>query len=102
MFSMHIIQILILGLLISLASSVRAQISSNMDALSPNMVMPLDEDMPVGPYQQPEWTTARRFPTTRVYLQQLPWQVGVEQWVKAQWPRGENGNYLFQEEVEVG
>ena len=63
---------------------------------------PVAEAAPVGPYNQPEWTTARRFPTTRVYLQQTPGSVGVEQWVKAQYPRGEAPNYLFQEEVEVG
>lgn len=62
----------------------------------------LFEETPVGAYNQPEWTTARRFPTTRVYLQQPPWGVGSEQWVKAQFPRGEAPNYLFQEEVEVG
>ncbi|MEI6085759.1 MAG: hypothetical protein WCS70_15855 [Verrucomicrobiota bacterium] len=60
------------------------------------------EAQPVGPYNQPEWTTARRFPNTRVYLQQQPWGFGVEQWVKAQWPRGEAANYLFQEEMEIG
>ena len=60
------------------------------------------EEQPVGPYDQPEWTTARRFPTTRVYLQQTPWSVGVEQWWKGQWPRGEGSNHLFQEEVELG
>ena len=65
-------------------------------------VEPLAEAAPVGPYNQPEWTTARRFPTTRVYLQQMPGEVGVEQWVKSQWPRGEAPNYLFQEEVEIG
>jgi len=63
---------------------------------------PVAEAAPVGPYNQPEWTTARRFPTTRVYLQQTPWDVGVEQWVKAQYPRGEAPNYLFEEEVELG
>jgi hypothetical protein len=62
----------------------------------------LQEEQLIGPYQQPEWTTERRFPTTRVYLQQPPWGVGVEQWVKAQYPRGEAGNYLFQEEIEIG
>lgn len=62
----------------------------------------LQEEQPVGPYQQPEWTTKRRFPTTRVYLQQTPWSIGVEQWVKMQFPRGESPNYLFQEEIEIG
>ena len=64
--------------------------------------VPLVEAVPVGPFQQPEWTTARRFPTTRIYLQQTPWDVGVEQWVKSQWPRGEAPNYLFEEEIELG
>ncbi len=63
---------------------------------------PLREEGLVGPYQQPEWTTARRFTSTRIYLQQQPWEVSVEQWVKAQWNRHESGNFLFQEEVEVG
>lgn len=62
----------------------------------------LRENAPVGPYNQPEWTTERRFPTTRVYLQQPPWGFGLEQWVKAQYPRGEAPNYLFQEEAEMG
>lgn len=62
----------------------------------------LKEEAAVGPYQQPDWTTARRFPTTRVYLQQPPWGIGAEQWVKAQSPRGAAPNYLFQEEVEIG
>ena len=65
-------------------------------------VEPLAEAAPVGPYNQPEWTTARRFPTTRVYLQQMPGEVGVEQWVKSQWPRGSGPNYSFEEEVEIG
>jgi len=42
-------------------------------------IEPVTEAAPVGPYNQPEWTTARRFPTTRVYLQQRPGEVGVEQ-----------------------
>lgn len=32
----------------------------------------LTEEQPVGPYNQPEWTTHRRFPSTRVYLQTKP------------------------------
>lgn len=63
---------------------------------------PLREEQPVGPYQQPDWTTQRRFATTRVYLQQMPGGVGVEQWMKAQWPRSAGPNFQFQEEVEMG
>lgn len=64
--------------------------------------MRFQEEQPVGPYQQPEWTTARRFPTTRVYLQQQPGEFGIEQWVKAQWPRGGPPSFGLQEEIEFG
>src|SRR5262245_2859662 len=37
----------------------------------------------VGPYKAPEWTTARRFPTTRVYIQRAPGEVAFEQWWRA-------------------
>lgn len=62
----------------------------------------LTEELPVGPYQQPAWTTARRFSTTRVYLQQPPWGVGVEQWWRGRFLRGGDSKHLFQEEVEIG
>ena len=61
----------------------------------------LEEELKVGDYQQPEWTTQRRFLTTRAYVLS-PWQVEFEQWWKGQWPRGESRNDLFQEELEVG
>jgi hypothetical protein len=62
----------------------------------------LEESSPVGPYQQPEWTTERRFPSTRVYLQQMPWNVGVEQWVRGRYFRDGEAETRFQEEVEIG
>jgi hypothetical protein len=40
----------------------------------------LREEAPVGEYRQPEWTTFRRFPSTRVYLQTPPGGVQFEQW----------------------
>ncbi len=64
---------------------------------------PLKEEAAVGPYDQPEWTTERRFPTTRVYLQQTPWNVGVEQWVRTFWNDGDAGtHHRFYEEFELG
>ena len=82
------------------AAAIRADDSA---ARLPEIVVsPLREEQPVGAYEQPEWTTERRFPTTRVYLQETPGDVGVEQWVKAQWPRDEKANFLFQEEGELG
>lgn len=62
----------------------------------------LKEEQPVGPYNQPEWTTARRFAGTRVYLQKLPWEMGVEQWVRFRhYPDGSTQT-RFQEEYEIG
>ena len=40
----------------------------------------LRENDPADETGRPEWTSHRRFTTTRVYLQQAPWEVGVEQW----------------------
>jgi hypothetical protein len=62
----------------------------------------LKEEQPVGPYQQPEWTTERRFPGTRVYLQQVPWGTGFEQWVRM--TRNHDGTMetRMQEEFEIG
>jgi hypothetical protein len=42
----------------------------------------LREERPVGEYDQPQWTTFRRFPSTRVYLQTPPGGVQFEQWVQ--------------------
>lgn len=63
---------------------------------------PITEEMPVGPYGQPEWTTQRRFSTTRVYLQKMPWEAGVEQWWRGRFYRDGTAKHLFQEEIEIG
>ncbi|HLH55426.1 MAG TPA: hypothetical protein VKY92_17625 [Verrucomicrobiae bacterium] len=60
------------------------------------------EEKAVGPYAQPEWTTARRFPGTRVYLQQTPWNTGFEQWVRLRDFRDGTAETRFQEEFELG
>jgi hypothetical protein len=62
----------------------------------------LKEEQYVGPYNQPEWTTARRFAGTRVYLQQQPWGMGVEQWVRFRNYRDGSSDTRFQEEFEIG
>ncbi|HVY68468.1 MAG TPA: hypothetical protein VHH73_00975 [Verrucomicrobiae bacterium] len=59
------------------------------------------EDQPVGANQQPEWTTQRRFATTRVYVL-APWQVEFEQWWKGKFLRDNSREHLFQSEIEVG
>jgi hypothetical protein len=61
----------------------------------------LQEDRPIGENQQPEWTTRRRFATTRVYVN-APWQVEFEQWWKGKFPRHGKPEHLFQSEVEMG
>jgi hypothetical protein len=60
----------------------------------------LREDQPIGPNEQPEWTTRRRFATTRVYVAQ-PWQMQFEQWWKGKFPREGKSEHLFQSEKEV-
>lgn len=49
-----------------------------------------------------EWTTARRFPGTRVYLQKLPWEAGFEQWVRVRRFRDGRMRTRMQEEIEIG
>ena len=63
---------------------------------------PITENTLVGEYRQPEWTTRRRFPTTRVYLQEPPGAVGVEQWARTDWPRDGKARTRFRTEVEIG
>jgi hypothetical protein len=56
----------------------------------------------VGPYKAPEWTTARRFPTTRVYIQRAPGEVAFEQWWRARTYDDGPSKHLFIEELEIG
>jgi hypothetical protein len=62
---------------------------------------PLKEEELVGPNQQPEWTTQRRFATTRIYVLP-PWQVEFEQWWKGKFPKHGKATHLFQSEISVG
>ncbi len=62
----------------------------------------LVEEQPVDPTGRPEWTSHRRFPTTRVYIQQAPWEVGFEQWLRYRDFRDGTSAARFQEEVEIG
>lgn len=56
----------------------------------------------VGPYNQPEWTTQRRWTRVRAYVL-APWQVEVESWWYGKYPEfGEDGTHLFQEEIGIG
>lgn len=62
----------------------------------------LREEIPVGAYGQPEWTTRRRFPTTRVYLQQPPFGMGVEQWWRGKFYENGDTKFRWQTEWEIG
>lgn len=62
----------------------------------------LSESTPIGVTQRPEWTSARRFPGTRVYIQQEPWEVGVESWWRVKNHRDGSLSHRLLEEVEIG
>lgn len=64
----------------------------------------LTEEQPVGPYKQPEWTTHRRLPSTRVYVQQTPGQVEFEQWFEIRVPKDtkKDTKTRLREEFEFG
>ena len=66
------------------------------------MIPVASEELKVGEYQQPEWTQHRRFPTTRVYVQKQPWEVGFEQWWRGRFRRNGTQQHRFQEEIEIG
>ena len=60
--------------------------------------------MAVGEYNQPQWTTFRRFPSTRVYLQTPPDGVQFEQWVQFRNSRetGKSDETRLSQELEFG
>ncbi len=62
------------------------------------------EEDRVGPYKQPEWTQHRRWPTTRVYLQQPPGGIEFEQWLEIRVPKkgGKKNEVRLREEFEFG
>ena len=62
----------------------------------------LNESMPVGETQRPEWTGSRRFPGTRVYIQKEPWEVGIESWWRIKHHRDGSISNRLLEEVEIG
>jgi hypothetical protein len=65
--------VLVLTLWAGLAQASDVTVSKPPAGDAPAVAAPITEHTLVGEYQQPEWTTHRRFPTTRVYLQQPPW-----------------------------
>ena len=62
----------------------------------------LNEEVAIGETGRPEWTSARRFPTTRVYIQKEPWQVGVETWWRYRHKRDGTSVSRATGEIEIG
>lgn len=62
----------------------------------------LDEESLIGEYKRPEWTSRRRFGTTRVYVQYEPWEVAVEQWWRVRTFHDKHPRHLFMEEIAIG
>jgi hypothetical protein len=60
----------------------------------------LRQDMPVGPYNQPEWTTERAFGTSRVYVRP-PGTIEFNQFWTPEFKDGKV-EHSFREEVEIG
>ena len=62
----------------------------------------LNEERAIGETGRPEWTNARRFTTTRIYIQKEPWEVGVEQWWRYRYKRDNSSISRLTSEVEIG
>ncbi len=64
----------------------------------------LREEQPVGDYDQPKWTTFRRFPSTRVYLQTPPGGAQFEQWFELRKKKSRRGDdeTRLRQELEFG
>jgi hypothetical protein len=60
------------------------------------------EDRPIGETGRPAWTSARRFPGARVYIQQEPWQIGVGQWWRFRHKRDGTVSHRLLQEIEIG
>ncbi len=60
------------------------------------------EERLIGETGRPEWTSARRFPGTRVYIQKEPWEAGVESWWRVKHHRDGTLSHRLLEEVEIG
>ena len=62
----------------------------------------LSEETPIGITNRPEWTSARRFTTTRVYIQKEPWEVGIGSWWRIKNKRDGTVAHRLLEEIEIG
>ena len=62
----------------------------------------INTERPIGETGRPEWTSARRFSTTRVYIQREPWEVGVGQWWRYRYKRDNSSISRLTSEIEMG
>ena len=62
----------------------------------------LTEEQPADETGRPEWTGARRFAGTRVYIQKAPWEVGIESWWRLKHRRDGTIAHRLLQEVEIG
>lgn len=96
-----------------LLSASQQQASAQVDAMESILLKPivvvdrpgwLKEEAFIGEMKRPEWTSKRRFGFSRVYIQQDPWQVSVEQWwrVRSFRDQGRKPEQKFIEEIEIG
>src|SRR3954464_11252440 len=104
-------QTYLLAMVLSMASSTVqtfAQTTNSAPVRLPDVIVTgdsatseLTEERVVGSNQQPEWTTHRRFSTTRVYVL-APGEFEVEQWMKYKNMRGGGTEQLLQSEIGIG
>lgn len=76
--------------------------ATSLGAMSFQTSPGLAENRPADETGRPEWTSHRRFTTTRVYLQKAPWEIGYEQWYRIRQNRDHSVENLFQHEIEIG
>lgn len=104
------LQATLLGISFLLIQTVNAQTTNSTKQLpevtvsasaTETRASDLEEEQAVGANQQPEWTTQRRFSTTRIYVME-PWQVEFEQWWKGKFLRTGKTEHLFQSEIGIG
>lgn len=93
------------GLAVSLVVSSTSVAQSPAPAQLPQVTSTasaLLEDRAVDETGRPDWTSARRFPSTRVYLQDGPGEMSFEQWLRQRDFEDGTKQSRFQEELEIG
>lgn len=95
---------LIFSLILTSASALLAenQAATTRMPVVTSTAPELNEEQPVDETGRPEWTSARRFPGSRVYIQQAPWDVGVEQWWRIHHNRDNTIDHRLLSEIEIG